>query len=258
MSYINKALQKAQSEKESPYAAYHNIIQAAEQKPEKKNDRWQKWRGVAEGLILIILLAGIIILLYRPEEKKELAKPTQPVAALPAVPAPIKVAEIHLNKETAASVNAEKAGPPPRIGSTDLNGHAPEIDVRALNDEAMQKQRAGKFEEAGAIYRKVIAKEPKNIRAVNNLGVVHMSQKRYKRAAIRFNEALAINPRYVDAYYNLACLYSQKREVARSLHYLTQAVKINPAVREWAKTDADLKEIRKFPEFESLMEGREN
>jgi tetratricopeptide (TPR) repeat protein len=245
MSYINKALQKAQNEKESPYKAYQNFIRP----PEKKNDRLPKRRIVAGGLIVIIVIAGLIVLLYGRESKKKLVVSIpQPVSANSATPVPVKVAQIPFNTET--------AGPSPRTKSGDLKAAA-ETDIQALNDEAMQKQRAGKFAEAGEIYRKVIAAEPKNIQAVNNLGVVHMSQKRYKWAAGRFNEALAINPGYVDAYYNLACLYSQKREVARSLHYLAQAVKINPAMREWAKTDADLKEIRKFPEFENLMEGRE-
>jgi tetratricopeptide (TPR) repeat protein len=122
----------------------------------------------------------------------------------------------------------------------------------------MNKQSEGKLDEAKELYRKVIKSSPRNIQALNNLGVIYMTQKNYKWAIIRFQNALAVKPDYVDAHYNLACLYSQKKDVARSLYYLKAAVKLNPEVRQWAKTDNDLKELSRFPDFNNLIDGKDN
>ena len=133
-----------------------------------------------------------------------------------------------------------------------------DIDPTALFAQAVSRQNEGKLAEASELYQKVVKIAPRDIRALNNLGVVYMSQKKYKEAVNLFQKVLVIKPNYADAHYNLACLYSQKKEFARSFNYLKTAIKINPEVIQWAKNDADLQELRRFPDFNKLLEEKEN
>lgn len=221
MSYINEALQKAQKENDSNYAAYGNMISASAEKEQRP----------AKGRLFVyfLILSGLLVMVFLLSgqlEKKEPAQPIEPAKA-----------------KSEATVRPEKK---PEI-----------IDPDVLFARAVKKQNAGKLMEAKELYRKIIKTNPRNVQAFNNLGVVYMKRKNYKWAVIRFNDALALQPNYVDAHYNLACLYSQKKDFARSFQYLKSAVELNPEARKWAKKDSDLRELRRFPDFNNLLEEQE-
>lgn len=272
MSYINEALQKAQKENESNYAAYGNIISAA---PEKVKQPAQR-SFVFYIIILSSLVAVMVFLLYgQLDNKKTAAKQTAipPAVTSTGVTAPggAQPAAEKVPPNTAA-LPAFLQPPPeniailPVITPAEVKSEAAQLTVAkaettgpdTLFARAVQKQNEGKLMEAKELYRKVIKSDPRNVQALNNLGVVYLARKNFKWAAIRFNDALAIKPDYADVHYNLACLYSQKKDFARSLHYLKKAVGLNPEVRKWAKKDSDLRELSKFSEFNNLLEGQEN
>lgn len=290
MSYINKALQKAQKEKESQYAAYSGIIFTDAEKAQQPSSR----RVLAEVSILIILIVGAVVLLYRLIDVKMLvATPVSiPVAepvvdflspslnATGPVPAP---SPVQMNISAAFLPPAAPAVPENRqltgklLPTKNKNDEAdkqpsakivpvaasvkekPEaVNSKILLQQAMKKQKEGRLAQAREIYRQIINREPRNLQALNNLGVIYLSQKNYRRAALRLNDALAVQPNYVDAHYNLACLYAQTKEFDRSLQYLKTAARINPEVRNWAKKDHDLQELSRFPDFNNLLAGQEN
>jgi tetratricopeptide (TPR) repeat protein len=264
MSYINEALQKAQKENESCYAAYGHVIGTSTEKTRRPARRVL----LASVLILSILVAITIALLYGRMDKKEVsAKPGSLPAAAPAanelpparansavLPPPPETLPGNTAKEDAGvPQRAKEESPVPRIKEKQVI-----IDSPAMFAQALRKQNEGNLLEARDLYRKIIKNDPHNVQALNNLGVIYMSKKNYKRAAARFNAALAIKPDYADVHYNLACLYSRTKDVARSIHYLQTAIRLNPDVRQWAKNDSDLQELSRFPDFHNLLEEPEN
>ena len=271
MSYINEALQKAQKENESSYAAYGHIIGASAGKARRPARRVL----LASVLILAIVVTVTAALLYGRMDKKEstaqqgslpvaapatnraAANELQPAPANTVVlPAPVPPQSLPDNAAKAAAgvpQQVKEEPPGPQVVEKQAN-----IDYVAMFAQAVKKQNEGKLMEAKELYRKVIKNDPRNVQALNNLGVIYMSKRNYKWAAIRFNDALAIKPDYADVHYNLACLYSLKKDVARSFHYLQTAIQLNPDVRQWAKEDRDLQELNRFPDFNNLLEEPEN
>jgi tetratricopeptide (TPR) repeat protein len=266
MSYINEALRKAQKDKESNYAAYGNIITS----PNKSAPWPAKLRFLVGALIVFILIMGGVALVNLMASREQVAKPAAiPAVASPALPtvgiAQVTVPAKPTEKPAAvaplprkANVTDKKATAAIQRTPTVLPEEKEVGDSKDIFNQAVNKQSEGKLAEAKELYRKVIKSSPRNIQALNNLGVIYMSQKNYKWAIIRFQDALAIKPDYVDAHYNLACLYSQKKDVARSFHYLKAAIKLNPEARQWAKNDNDLKELNRYPDFNNLMDGKDN
>jgi tetratricopeptide (TPR) repeat protein len=260
MSYINDALRKAQKEKESNYSAYSGIICA----PDKKAGRPSSLFLIAGLFILLTLVVGVIVFLYGLKNEKILVAKVSAPAETPLAAAGHRQGDAPGTPE-AAAIREQVPGKNTTVGEIIArNTPAAETEKAKLEDaivlyrHALALQREGKLNEAKKLYKKIIRNDPHHVNALNNLGVIYLSQKNFKWAIIRFNDALTIKPGYADAYYNLACLYSQKKEIARSFHYLKTAVKINPEVRQWAKNDADLQELSRFPDFNKLMEEKEN
>lgn len=255
MSYINDALQKVQKDKESRYMAYGHIVsESAKQALVRR-----PWLSVIGILMVFAFAVGMITFLYWPGDKTNIPtrtiatldtpQPTTPVAG--EVEAPVPAATVPLQNNGVAG--QQQVLPPAQQTKPDRVVEPQSAEVRALYAKALQKQREGKWEEAKNLYRKVVDTDPKNVQAMNNLGVIHMSQKNYKRAISRFSEALNVKRDYADVHYNLACLYAQKNDVGQSLFYLKNAVSFNPEVRQWAKSDSDLKVLSDLPEFKKLM-----
>jgi tetratricopeptide (TPR) repeat protein len=246
MSYINDALRKAQKDKQSRYAAYGNIVSTSG----KKLDRSKKWLPIIG--LSIVFLAGIIVLLYWPEDKKV---PVQRISAPPVASAVMNVvpAKPQIVKGTIAD-KKNKAALKKETASLEIKVKPVNADSGTIYEQALQRQHEGKLKEAKKLYKKVVKLNPRNVQALNNLGVIYMNQKTYKWAIIRFNDAIKIKHDYTDAHYNLACLYAQKNDVSRSLLYLKNAIRYNPEAIKWAKDDGDLKALADLPEFKKLLE----
>jgi tetratricopeptide (TPR) repeat protein len=245
MSYINDALRKAQKEKESRYVAYGNIVSASGE----KLNRPQKWLSIIGISIVFFWAAGIIVLLYWPEDNEvPAAAPVRTPAVVNVVPTKPQIVKKTIeDQKNKAELNKDTA-------SAEIKVKPDIADSKIFYAQALQRQREGKLEEAKNLYKKVVKIDPQNMQALNNLGVIYMSQKRYKWAIIRFNDALNIKHNYTDAHYNLACLYAQKNDVPQGLFYLKNAIEFNPEVKQWAKNDGDLKALANLPEFKKLME----
>jgi adenylate cyclase len=88
---------------------------------------------------------------------------------------------------------------------------------------------------------------------LNNLGVIHIYDKNYSAAQALFEKAIRLKSDYVDSYYNLACLHALNGEVSQSLVHLKEAVSLNQSVKDWARRDTDLQNLRLVPEFEEII-----
>jgi tetratricopeptide (TPR) repeat protein len=88
---------------------------------------------------------------------------------------------------------------------------------------------------------------------LNNLGVIYIQQQNYPKARNILESAIRLKPEYVDPYYNLACLYAFKGQAIKSLENLKMAISLDKSVREWARKDIDLQNLRGMPEFEEMI-----
>ena len=131
-------------------------------------------------------------------------------------------------------------------------------DVKRLYSKALNYQQNGNPAMAEKVYRKILVRDPGFVTGLNNLGVICMGKKRNKEAADLFIKAIDLKVDYVDPYYNLACLYSMSGNISKSLYYLKMAVSINNSVKNWAKNDKDLENVRESAEFKRSFGRKKN
>jgi tetratricopeptide (TPR) repeat protein len=141
----------------------------------------------------------------------------------------------------------ENPKPEVHSGSEDL------VQARECYERARGFHRIGRLEDARRLYQKTLMLDPGSIYAMNNLGVLYMQDKRYAEAQNNFEHAIRQKPDYVDPYYNLSCLHALKGETMKSLDHLKKAVSLDGSVREWARKDRDLQELRREPRFQEII-----
>ncbi len=119
--------------------------------------------------------------------------------------------------------------------------------------DALAYHREGSLQKAKRLYEAALKVSPDLASAWNNLGAIYMKEKNYSTALRALQKALRIKPNYVDPYYNLACLYASQDNIAQSLSYLKKAVSVDGEARNWAMTDADLKNLHGDAEYEKII-----
>ena len=124
-----------------------------------------------------------------------------------------------------------------------------------LYSRALALQKEGRVQAAKRFYERALERSPHLVSALNNLGAIYITEKNYDMARRMFEKAIRIEPGYVDPYYNLACLHALQNDVGRSVAYLKKATSVNEAVRQWARTDDDLRNLRGHSEYEKIIEG---
>jgi len=136
--------------------------------------------------------------------------------------------------------------------------HKIEATVNSMKfyERAKYFQKIGRLKEAEGFYKQALVLEPDNIFVLNNLGVIYIQQQNYLKARNSLESAIRLKPKYVDSYYNLACLYALKGKVMKSLENLKKAISLNKLVREWARKDRDLQNMRSVPEFEEIIKKK--
>ena len=130
------------------------------------------------------------------------------------------------------------------------------VNFGEFYERAKYFQKTGRLKEAQRFYKQALTLEPDNVFVLNNLGVIHIQQRNYSEARNSLEVAIRIKPEYVDPYYNLACLYASKGKVMKSLENLKKAISLNTLVREWARKDRDLQNMRGVPEFVKILEKK--
>jgi len=248
MSHIDKALKKAQKEKDDIYKRYRRIAPA---ETHRNTTRLKITWGIGVAVALISITAIFLLVSGNNtlDGEKGHVKNGDAVA-----------------EETPASqqkMGASAREPDTRVIAAETDGAKPgafekteqiRLNADILYKEALDWYQKGELDKAGEGYQKVLSIEPRHAFALNNLGVIYMGRKKSNDAADMFRKAIDIKADYVDPYYNLACLYSLSGNITKSLYYLEMAVSINNNVKNWAKNDKDLKNVRGSAEFGKAFE----
>ncbi len=123
----------------------------------------------------------------------------------------------------------------------------------ALYLDALAHHREGSLQKARKLYEAALKSSPDLASAWNNLGAIYMKERNYRAAVSALQKALRIKPNDADPYYNLACLYALQKDIAQGLSYLKKAVSVDGEARNWAMTDADLKNLHGHSEYEQII-----
>jgi tetratricopeptide (TPR) repeat protein len=227
MSYIHKALKKAQKEKETRHHKYNGIVSTPGHKP-------RLFSAKALWLTPFFLISlAFAAYLWLPSTG------TQPPIREPARP---------------EATPQSKPAPQPQVTPQPLGV----ANAAALYEKARVLHRSGRLQEAMRLYEKALSLDPDYVYALNNVGVIHIHNRMYPAARACFEKAIRHRPDYVDPYYNLACLHALEGGVSQSLIHLKKAVSLDQSVKDWARRDADLGNLRGVPEFEEIIgPGRE-
>jgi tetratricopeptide (TPR) repeat protein len=127
------------------------------------------------------------------------------------------------------------------------------VQAGEFYERARFLQRSGRLEDAKVFYKKALMLDSNSVKVLNDLGVAYMQGRNYVEAQESLEQAIQSKPDYVDAYYNLACLYALKGEKIRSLNHLKKAISLDASVREWAKKDRDLQNLKGQTEFQEII-----
>jgi len=119
--------------------------------------------------------------------------------------------------------------------------------------DALAHHREGSLQKAKKLYEAALKISPDLASAWNNLGAIYMKERNYSAALSVLQKALRIKPNDADPYYNLACVYTLQKDIARGLSYLKKAVSVDGEARNWAMTDADLKNLHGHSEYEQII-----
>lgn len=215
MSYINEALKKAQEIKDSGYTRYFNI-------PGVSDSR----RSRLSGKVLIYSMSAVLL-----------------AAALFSIH--LWLGSSHDTRAQATGNNIESSSAA-KTGDNALTG-------KDLYDKALSLYKSGRTEEAKKLYEAVLGLDPGYIEALNNLSIIYIHNREFDTAKENLEKAVRLKPTYVESYYNLACLYAIKGNIEKGVEYLEKAISLDKSVREWARSDTDLQNLRGSGAFKKLL-----
>ena len=97
---------------------------------------------------------------------------------------------------------------------------------------AARHHRAGRLDEAAALYRKVIEAEPGNYKAHGNLGIALQGQGRLDQAVGHFQTAVALKPDHAGAYNNLGNALDNQGRLDDAVAAYRKAIALEPGYAE--------------------------
>jgi len=95
-------------------------------------------------------------------------------------------------------------------------------------DAAIEHHQAGRFAEAEALYRKVLAIHPNHADALHLLGVLAAQIGRFDDAVELISRACALSPNVADYHAHLGNVHGEKKEFAAAMEAYRQALRLNP------------------------------
>ncbi len=247
MSYIHKALKKAQREKISQHQGYDGVLSA-----QRNTNRFS---GKAVFLISTVAVIGMLAFTFyswfdskdKTDNIKIVAAKKEPLQH-PVREQISKPPAVH--KKPAKAPDNKRVTTPPVPNRENISKPT---NVKQLYYRARSFQKSGQLNDAKHLYQKALKADPKYADALNNLGVIYIQEKKYKDAQTNFEQAIRVNPGDADPYYNLACVYALKGEIELGLAHLKKACALNRSAIKWAKTDTDLRNLRGLPEFDKII-----
>ncbi len=105
---------------------------------------------------------------------------------------------------------------------------AEESDVTALIGEGIAAMEAGRRDDAEAMFRKALAREPNNPDALRRLGVVVYMGGNYEEARSLLDLAIDLAPDDADGYNNLAAILLDQGEITEAEIHFRKALELLP------------------------------
>ncbi len=131
--------------------------------------------------------------------------------------------------------------------------HPPE--ARLLLQQGIAYMKARDYDKAIREFSEVIGKYPGDTDGYNNMAAVYIRQNKFDKAGDELNTALQINPRDPVTYYNFASLYALQKQYDPALASLDKALDLGFNDYDFLRSDPDLDNIRKRPEFRTILES---
>ena len=246
MSSINKALEKAQQERDSEQPEYVESLSGQRKTPLFSGKR-VRLGGI---LVTACLLAFVFYSWFDPVENKTTDEKTikHEIPVQPAVGKKDSPPIVH-KKSSQARIEKKHGASPVPDRKAILKG----ANIEGMYDKARAFHKIGRFRDAKRLYLQVLNADPMAVDTLNNLGVIYLHEKNYKAAQANFEQAIRLDPENADPHYNLACVHSLNGDSERGISYLKKACSLNTAAKNWAATDADLENLRGTPEFEKII-----
>jgi tetratricopeptide (TPR) repeat protein len=110
-----------------------------------------------------------------------------------------------------------------RLGAREASPRA-----RLLFDQAFEHQQAGRFAQAEARYREVLAMDPRHADSLNQLGVVHHAQGRHDAAVGAIGKAIGIEATVASYHSNLGVALYAMGSLAEAIASFRRAVNLAP------------------------------
>ena len=120
-------------------------------------------------------------------------------------------------------------------GSRGLSPSGPEGNLALtaqLFATAVNHHQRGQLAEAEAIYRKILANDPRNTESLHHLGVAALQQGRAEEAASLIGQSLALNDRNAEGHYHLGLALAGLRRFADTAAHNRRAVALKPDYAE--------------------------
>jgi PKD repeat protein len=115
----------------------------------------------------------------------------------------------------------------------------------------------GRMEEAIKEFSAAVDTDPTYAPAYANRGAAYITQKKYNKALDDLTKAVSIAPEDKNTHYNLAVLYTLQKQFDRAIDTLETAIRLGFRDSRTLRSDPDLAELRKQPEFRKLIEKHE-
>ena len=97
---------------------------------------------------------------------------------------------------------------------------------------AVRAHQAGQLPQAQALYRKILAQQPKHAGALHHLGMIAHQAGRIDIAVDLIRQAIAIKPDYAEAYSNLASALGHAGRLEEAIAACRQAIALRPDLAE--------------------------
>lgn len=110
--------------------------------------------------------------------------------------------------------------------------HPQQPDLKAIFDTAWLHFQNGQFQQAAALYQRILALQPRNVNALHMLGGIATKTGRLPLARQLLEQAIAINPGRADIHNNLGYVLTDLRKPEEAEITLTRAINLKPDYSE--------------------------
>lgn len=147
--------------------------------------------------------------------------------------------------------------PPAQVGAgqtaPQAQAHVP-VEAKLNLQQGLNYMRAKDYDNAIREFTLAIEKYPNYDVAYSNRAVAYMHQKKFNKALDDLKRAEQINPNNPTVHYNYVALYSLQKQLDRALDHLDRALQLGFNNYDALRTDPDLDNVRKHPEFRKILE----